>query len=99
MLALRTARNEIVGGLGRTRRSVERPQKAAGSYPQHKRCGRDGKRPTVGHFLLPASEHDRPSWRLGGPTFSALYVIYIVVRNRPDLYGKVQPIDIGLTEY
>ena len=31
--------------------------------------------------------------------FSALYVIYIVAQNLPDLYWKVQPIDIGLTEY
>jgi hypothetical protein len=41
----------------------------------------------------------RPPGRLGGLTFSALYVIYIEAQNRPDLYGKVQPIDIGLTEY
>jgi hypothetical protein len=32
-------------------------------------------------------------------TFSALYVIYIVAENQPYLCRKIQPIDIGLTEY
>jgi hypothetical protein len=37
--------------------------------------------------------------RVSGLTFSALYAIYIAAENRLDLCRKVQPIDIGLTEY
>jgi hypothetical protein len=51
-------------------------------------------------YLSPGDEwRERPPGRLGGLTFSALYVIYIVARKRPDLYGKIQSIDVGLTEY
>lgn len=61
-----------------------------------KRVGLD----TATRMLERGDEWDyRPLGRLGGLTFSALYVIYIVAENQPDLCRKVQPIDIGLTEY
>jgi hypothetical protein len=61
-----------------------------------KRVGLD----TATRMLERGDEWDyRPLGRLGGLTFSTLYVIYIVAENQPDLRRKVQPIDIGLTEY